>query len=329
MLLDDSWLARMRVASYLMLVVLVWGILWNASGWLRAQDTVGPRPEDAPMPMTPVEPTAAETAPAPPANSADKFRVFDESGQIQPVNFVIAGGWFMYLIVLASVLVVTITIERFISLRESKIIPPELVEGLGKISNAASGFDPREAFKLCQRFPSVTATIIQDMLIRVGRPHSEVEAAVQESSQREAERMYAYVRWLNLATAVTPMLGLLGTVWGMIMCFHGLTQLAPGGADKIKVLSEGIYVALITTVGGLIVAIPSSIFAHYFEGRIQSLMHQVQELISNLMPAIEPFEGRLRFGRLSQESKDAAGGEPRPVEAEKVEPKRPAAATAK
>ena len=134
------------------------------------------------------------------------------------------------------------------------------------------------------------------MLLKVGRPHSEVEHTVAEASEREAERLYGLVRWLNLATGVTPMMGLLGTVWGMIERFHRTTLLAPG-QNKAQELATGIYIALVTTYGGLMVAIPSSILAHFFEGRIQKLFHQIDEMLYSLLPQIERFEGRVRFGR--------------------------------
>ena len=116
------------------------------------------------------------------------------------------------------------------------------------------------------------------------------------TSEREAGKLYANVRWLNLAAAITPLMGLLGTVWGMIRAFHDTTQLSPG-QNKADYLAEGIYVALITTLGGLMVAIPAAIFAHYFEGRIQSLFLQIDEMLFSLMPQIERFEGKVRFGQ--------------------------------
>jgi biopolymer transport protein ExbB len=134
------------------------------------------------------------------------------------------------------------------------------------------------------------------MLLKIGRPHSEVEHTVREASEREAARLYANVRWLNLAAAVTPLLGLLGTVWGMIQAFHETTLLVPG-QNRADSLATGIYVALVTTLSGLSVAIPAAIISHYLEGRIQSLFHQIDELLFSLMPQIERFEGRVRFSR--------------------------------
>jgi biopolymer transport protein ExbB len=131
------------------------------------------------------------------------------------------------------------------------------------------------------------------MLLKIGRPHSEVEHAVAEASEREAERLYGSVRWLNLIAAVAPLTGLLGTVWGMIRAFYDTTHLA-AGQNKAEFLAQGIYVALVTTLGGLAVAIPAAVCAHYFEGRVIKLFHEIDELLFNLMPQVERYEGRMR-----------------------------------
>lgn len=218
---------------------------------------------------------------------------------------IVKGGWFMVPILMMSLLVVTFTIERFIALREEKILPRELIADLGRLGGHQGGFDPRQAYRLCQQFPSTASNVIRAMLLKVGRPHSEVEHAVAETSEREAERMYANVRWLNLAAAITPLLGLMGTVWGMIRAFHDTTQLAPG-QNKADYLAEGIYVALVTTLGGLAVAIPAAILAHYFEGRITTMFHRIDELLFNLLPQVERYEGRVRFSQQTHESSDGA-----------------------
>jgi biopolymer transport protein ExbB len=141
------------------------------------------------------------------------------------------------------------------------------------------------------------------MLLKVGRPHGEVEHAVAETSEREAERMYSNVRWLTLMAAVAPLYGLTGTVWGMIIAFRQTTILQ-AGQNKADFLAEGIYTALVTTLGGLLIAIPAAIVAHWFEGRIQSLFHHIDDLLFNLLPQVERYEGRVRFGR--QVGDDAA-----------------------
>lgn len=219
-----------------------------------------------------------------------------EIESINILDLLVQGGFFMIPILLMSLLVVTFTIERMLGLRRSRVLPDELVAGLGQLGGPQGGFDPRKAYKLCQHYPSAAATVVRAMLLKIGRPHSEVEHAVSEASEREANRLYSNVRWLMLAAAVAPLLGLLGTVWGILRAFHDTTQLTPD-VNKADYLAEGIYVALVTTLGGLCVAIPAAIFAHYFEGRIQTLFHQIDEMLFNLMPQVERFEGRVRFGR--------------------------------
>ena len=199
-------------------------------------------------------------------------------------------------IVAMSLVVVAFAIERTLALRRRKVLPFELVDSLGELGASAGGFDPRKAYRICQQFPSAASVVIRAMLLKIGRPHAEVERAVAEASEREASRLYGNVRFLNLAAAITPLMGLLGTVWGMIVAFFQTTKMDPG-QNKATELAEGIYVALVTTLGGLCVAIPAAIAAHFLEGRIQSLFREIDELLLNLLPQVERYEGRLRVSR--------------------------------
>lgn len=250
-------------------------------------------------------PTAAPVTTAAPSNAPVVQP--KKPPQIDFLELLIKGGWFMWPILAMSLLAATMVVERAINLRRGRIMPAGLISALGQLGSSNGGFDPRKAYRLCQQYPSVAATVIRAMLLKIGRPHSEVEHAVAETCQREAERLYANVRWLNLAVAVTPLIGLLGTVWGMIICFHDTTYL-DNTANRSSALAEGIYIALVTTLGGLMVAIPAAVFSHFFEGRIQSLMFQVEEMVFNLLPQVERFEGRVRFSRHGEEA--GRNGEP-------------------
>ena len=242
-----------------------------------------------------------------------------KSEGIRILSLLRQGGWFMAPIWLMAILALAFAIERLIALRRQRVLPHDLVEALGKLGGSTGGFDPRQAYRICQQYPSAASNVIRAMLLKVGRPHSEVEHTVQESSQREADRMYGNVRWLNLAAAVSPLLGLLGTVWGMIVAFIDTTRLT-AGENRADALAEGIYTALVTTLLGLSVAIPAVIIAHFLEGRIQTLFHQIDELLSNLLPQVERYEGRVRFGRPAGEGEGvpavsgtaAASNEPGP-----------------
>ncbi len=272
-----------------------------------------------PGPAQPAEPAAASApdAAAPgavgPRPAADsEASAFTGLKGISFFHLLVMGGWFMVPIAFMSLLGVVFAIERGLALRRSRLVPEELVSQLGQLSGGQTGFDPRQAYRICQQFPCAASSVIRAMLVKVGRPHSEIEHAVAEASDREAERAFANVRWLNLCTGVTPLMGLIGTVWGMIVAFHQTTLLAPG-QDRATQLAEGIYIALVTTLGGLMVAIPASILAHFFETRIIGMFHEIDELMFNLMPLVERFEGRVRFGpkQAEQASEPPAADETR------------------
>jgi len=132
-------------------------------------------------------------------------------------------------------------------------------------------------------------------LEKTGRPLPELERAVEVEKEREASRLYANIRPISLAVSVTPLLGLLGTVQGMIMAFMK-TASPEAGANRATELAGGIYVALITTFAGLCVAIPAALIAHYLEGRILGGFRRVDAVVDGVLPRLEKYEGR---GRVS------------------------------
>ena len=223
------------------------------------------------------------------------------------------GGWFMIPLILLSLAVVTIAIERFLALRREKIFPPKLIKQLSQLSKSPGGLDPRRAYQACQQYPSSASYVIRSMLVKVGRPQSEMENAVTEAGQREATRLTQMTSWLSLAAAIAPLIGLLGTVWGITQAFYDTTQLAElnAGQNRGVALANGIYVALVTTLAGLMIAIPSAILSHGFENRIIQMMNEIEEMVFNLLPQFERYEGQVRFtqGIVDDDSMQSAAGE--------------------
>lgn len=247
------------------------------------------------------DPGAGPSGEAPPTSTptaADQPVVSAKQG-INLVGLAAQGGLFMYPLYALSILAMTMGIERAIAIRRSRIIPQEYVDSLSQLGNSG-GFDPRKAYRLCQQHPSAAARVIKAMLLKVGRPVSEIEHTVSETSQRESERLYFNVRWLNLAASIAPLIGLIGTIQGMILAFHGLSTLE-AGQKSLPVLANGIYTALVTTFAGLFVAIPAAMGSQYFEGRLILFFHEVDELAFNLLPQVERYEGRVRFTRHGEE----------------------------
>jgi biopolymer transport protein ExbB len=208
----------------------------------------------------------------------------------------LAGGLLMWPIVAMSLVVVTFGLERLVALRRSRFVPRKLRDGIAALAKPGP-FDPRKAYRLCQQFPSALADVLTAMLEKLGRPIPEIERAAEVVKDREASRLYANIRPIALAVTVTPLLGLLGTVQGMILAFY-TTATLDAGANRAAELAQGIYVALITTFAGLCVAIPAAMIAHWLEGRILRGFRDVDGVVDDVLPLLERYEGK---GRVTPE----------------------------
>lgn len=265
-----------------------------------SQDTE-PVDASAPGPNAQREAEAAALAEAalaenPSAKASAESVSAPDSQHLNALDLFFKGGVLMYPIAFISFLVVAFSIERALALRRRRIIPPALVRELRQLAKAPGGFDARAAYRLCSERESVLSRVLRAALLKLGRPSAEVHQAVNDACQREATRLYKNVRPITLAITIAPLLGLLGTVQGMIQAFF-ITSVAPLGVNKAQSLAEGIYTALVTTFAGLSVAIPAAILAHYFEGRIQTLIGDIEELLGEWLPQLDRFEGKVRAGR--------------------------------
>lgn len=231
----------------------------------------------------------------------------------------LAGGFMMWPITVMSVVVVAFGIERFVALRRSRFVSRALQTELTAAA-AERPFDPCVAYQACLRHGSVAATVTMAMLEKVGRPLPEIDRAIEVTKESEASRLYANIRPISLAVSVTPLLGLLGTVQGMIIAFY-TTATLDAGANRAAELAQGIYVALITTFAGLCVAIPAAMLAHFLEGKILRGFRAVDAVVAIIVPSLERYEhkGRLTVDQLTGKAPVPRRGSPPPV---------PAAATA-
>jgi len=202
------------------------------------------------------------------------------------------GGPLMYPIVGLSIIALGYTIERMLALRRERVIPRKLVQGLNDLMETPGNFDYRQAYQLCQKYPSSTATVVRSMLDKTGRDTTEIEQALQNACDREASRLYENVRPIAIAFAVAPLFGLMGTVLGMIQLFYAwATQVNVVGNAA---LAEGIYTKLVTTFSGLCVAIPAVIASQLLEGKIRRLFYAVGDLGHRLVRPLEAYEGKQR-----------------------------------
>lgn len=243
------------------------------------------------------QPPADESASPPPAASPSKA--------INLFELAIAGGIFMIPIAGMSLLAVTMAIERGFAIRRSRVMPDGLMNGLGEMTQRSSGFDLAKALKLCRQFPSPAANVYRVVLGRAGSPLAELESAMSHTAQREADKLYGNVRWLNTAASLSTLLGLIGTIQGMIMAFHQLTVM-DATSDRTLSLAAGIYTALVTTFAGLAVAIPTLLVSHVLETRVIKLFHEIEERGLDFLPRLSSREHAARQTAMDDNGDGAA-----------------------
>lgn len=177
-----------------------------------------------------------------------------------------AGGTIGYIITALSVLMVALVVEHLFSLRRNALMPPGLAESIHH-HLALRHFD--EARQQCQFQPSFLAYVLSAGLREADLGYDAVEKGLEDSATEQAARLYRKIEYLSVIGTIAPMLGLLGTVWGMILAFMEFEQKAN---PQVSELAPGIYKALVTTLQGLCVAIPAlAAFAH-FRNRIDQLV---------------------------------------------------------
>jgi len=236
---------------------------------------------------------------AAPTTIAAEIPVDKKQMGIDFIDLLIRGGVFMIPIGVTSLVVVTFVFDRWIGLRSGRLLPNAFRKSMTNALRSGK-VDPRALYRLCNESRCAASEIAKSAIVLAGRPQSEIATAVNEATQRQVDLAYANVRWLNLGAGIAPLLGLLGTVWGLIRAFHDTTQLT-AGQNRADFLAVGIYEALVTTLAGLIVAIPAAIASHYFEGKITKVFGRIEELMSELVRSLEPFESKTRFDIIGRE----------------------------
>ena len=195
------------------------------------------------------------------------------------------GGGLIGMILWAmSILTLAIIVQYFIAIRRENVIP-EMV--LAQIQEMFEAKDYREAIEMTSTEPSYLSYVIHAALSEAAHGYPAMERAMEEASEERTTRLLRQIEWLNLIGNISPMLGLLGTVWGMINAFFELV--AAGGSPEPEKLAGAIGIALVTTLLGLAIAIPALAVYSLMRNRIDALSSETmvasQELISAFRPA--------------------------------------------
>lgn len=210
---------------------------------------------------------------------------------MQHFPIIYKGGPVMYPIVLGSIIALAIIAERFwvLTVWRSRILPRRLaIEVQDRVGRGEIG----EAITACKRDDSSLARVLLVGLIYHQAPREMIREKVEDIGRREASSLERYLALLGSITAVEPLLGLLGTVTGMIKMFQVIGTEGPGNPAHLAV---GIAEALITTAGGLTVAIPCYLSYRWFLSRVQRIVQEMEDHALGLLDQIQVQENR--FGR--------------------------------
>lgn len=187
------------------------------------------------------------------------------------------GGWVMVPIGLVSVLALGLFLERMWTLRRSRVFSPTFVD---RVRALLRGNKRAEALVLCERDGSAMALILATGLMHAGKSRDRLKELMEERGRLESGRLDRFVEGLGTIAAIAPLLGLLGTVLGMVDLFKVVEEQAKGGTVGVNpsLLAGGIWKALITTVAGLTVAIPTFVGYKFLNQRINRLVLDMEEV---------------------------------------------------
>lgn len=182
------------------------------------------------------------------------------------------GGPLMWPIAASSILLLVFVLERLVMLRRTRVLPkPFLQKFLEQLKGSQLSRD--SALELCEESGSPVARVFAAAVKKWGRPAVEVEQAVIDAGERVTYELRRYLRLFNGISSVAPLMGLLGTVLGMIASFNAITSSSAMG--KAELLAGGIGQALLTTAGGLFVAIPALLAYMFFQSRVEVLVMDI------------------------------------------------------
>ena len=193
-------------------------------------------------------------------------------------ELVLKGGWIMAILGVLSVIAVYIFIERFFTINKASRSDKHF---MNNIRDFIKGGKVDSALALCKSNHSPIARMIEKGLMRIGRPLNDINAAIENVGKLEVSRLEKNVAGLATIAGAAPMLGFLGTVIGMIIAFYDMSM--AGNNIDIALLSTGIYQAMITTVGGLIVGILAFVCYNILVAKVEKLVYLLEARSTEFM----------------------------------------------
>lgn len=205
----------------------------------------------------------------------------------------VKGGPVMIPLAILSILGVAVTVEKILSLRISRVIQRDIINTIESVNTPS---DIPMAIKICLRYNTPFANVIRAGLEEAGEPLHIVRQAMEDTGRRETKRLERYLVLLATVAAASPLLGLLGTVLGMIDVF---AVISISGVGQAGLLSGGIAQALITTAFGLSIGIPALVAYNLLDNRVDTLVVKIDTHAHQLLKQLSAMNGELQVQRKS------------------------------
>ncbi len=181
------------------------------------------------------------------------------------------GGWILWITMAGGFAALVMALYFTLTLTPKREVPPTFVRRL--MAQLHSG-DYRGAYQMCEGRDELFANVMRAGLKMHGHDRYVIQEAMESEGERCAAAMWQRISWLNNIGMIAPLMGLLGTVWGMVLAFSNIASTS--AQVRSLAVAENVSKALVTTVGGLVVAIPSLCVYYFLKGRVTKIVAAVE-----------------------------------------------------
>jgi biopolymer transport protein ExbB len=204
-------------------------------------------------------------------------------GSVSIGGVIVNAGPIGWMIIVLSIVALALIIENFVSMKRDKLAPPDLVDEIHSLFDEEQF---QEAIELCETEQNFFTRVTAAGITKIGHNFEVIEKSIEEMGDEEAVKLHQKIGWLSLIANVAPMMGLLGTVAGMVGAFSTIEETS-GQADPGQ-LAGDISVALLTTLFGLIVAIPTTAAFAYMRNNLIKSVIEVGAIVEDMFERFRP-----------------------------------------
>jgi len=195
------------------------------------------------------------------------------------IQIAVKGGWLMLVLLIISIVAIAIIIERLLKIKKASL-PNDIF--LNEVKESVESKQIEKAIKLCENHPeNPLANVLAKGIDAFSVSMEEVEKVVDTTAKSEMHKLEKNLGGLATIAAIAPLIGFLGTVTGMVKVFMNIES--TGGGVDISLLAQGIWEALLTTVGGLTVGIIAILFYNYLVGRLETLARDIEDHVNHFL----------------------------------------------